>query len=73
MNALRKAKLEMIESDILSHPYYWAGFIVTGHANKIIFPNTMKKWLLLGFFLLLAGGIILLSVRKFNSHRVSHD
>jgi len=72
-NALRKAKLEMIESDILSHPYYWAGFIVTGNANKIIFPNTTKKWLLLGFFLLLAGGIILLSVRKISSYRVSHD
>ncbi|UCC39519.1 MAG: CHAT domain-containing protein, partial [Candidatus Aminicenantes bacterium] len=73
MNALRKAKLEMIESNILSHPYYWAGFIVTGNANKIIFPNKTKKWLFLGFSLLLIGGIILFSMRKYYSQRVSHD
>jgi CHAT domain-containing protein/Tfp pilus assembly protein PilF len=73
IDSLRKAKLEMIESDILSHPYYWAGFIVTGHANKVIFPNTTNKLLFLVLCLVLVGGIILLSVRKINSHRVSHD
>ena len=35
-NSLRKAKLEMISSDILSHPYYWAGFIVSGKADQVI-------------------------------------
>ena len=73
MNALRKAKLEMIQSGVLSHPYYWAGFIVTGNANKIIFPNNIKKLLFLGLFLLLVGGIILISIRRLNLHRVSQD
>lgn len=25
--AIRQAKLEMIDSGVVSHPYYWAGFI----------------------------------------------
>jgi len=32
--ALRKAKLKMIRSG-KSHPYYWAGFILTGNSGKI--------------------------------------
>jgi len=66
MSALRKAKLEMIDSNALSHPYYWAGFIASGKADEIIFPNPMNKWLFFGISLLLAAGIILAGVR---SHR----
>jgi len=57
MDALQKTKHEMINSDILSHPYYWAGFIITGNSDKIIYPSTTKK-LILVFFLLCLAGII---------------
>lgn len=73
VNALRKAKLEMISSNILSHPYYWAGFIVSGNANKIIFARTIYKRLLLGLSLILGLGILFVIVRKSLSYRVSQD
>ena len=64
-NALRKTKLEMIHSDALSHPFYWAGFIVSGMADKAIFPNPIFKWLLWGASVLLGTGIIIVVVRRF--------
>jgi CHAT domain-containing protein len=45
-NALRRAKLEMIESGVLAHPYYWGSFIVTGETDKVIFPRNINKWIL---------------------------
>jgi CHAT domain-containing protein len=63
MNALRKAKLEMINSGVLSHPYYWAGFIVSGKANHTIFPNPLFRLLILGFVCLLIAGIIIFIIR----------
>jgi len=63
MNALRKAKLELIESDPLSHPYYWAGFIASGKADEIIFPRSSSKWIFLGAFLVLAFGVAI-TLRK---------
>ena len=39
MEALRNAKLEMINSGTLSHPYYWAGFIVSGKTDSRTFPG----------------------------------
>ncbi len=59
-NALRKAKLELIESDALSHPYYWAGFIASGKADEIIFPRFSSKWIFLGAFLVLVFGVIII-------------
>ena len=44
--ALRKAKLEMIGSGVLGHPYYWGSFIVTGETDKVIFPRNINKWIL---------------------------
>ncbi len=49
-DALRSAKMEMISSKNLSHPFYWAGFIAIGNANKIIFPNRLATWILLALF-----------------------
>jgi len=47
MDALQSSKLEMIASGIqLSHPYYWAGFIVTGNADKIIFSSGKNIWVI---------------------------
>ena len=59
MSALRKAKLELIDSNTLSHPYYWAGFIVSGKADEIIFPHSINKWLFSGISFLFVAGIIL--------------
>ncbi|MGB3862989.1 MAG: CHAT domain-containing protein [Candidatus Aminicenantaceae bacterium] len=64
MKALRKAKLEMINSGTLSHPYYWAGFIISGKANQTIFPNSTHKLLIIGFVCFLMIGIIIVGIRR---------
>ncbi len=46
--AIRKTKLEMIDSDNLSHPYYWAGFIISGKADQIIFSRRYKQLFYIG-------------------------
>ena len=56
MDSLRKTKLEMIDSDVLSHPYYWAGFVVTGNSDKIIYPSAAKKLILIILLIFLIGG-----------------
>jgi len=69
MNALQKTKLEMINSDILSHPYYWAGFIITGNSDKIIYPSNTKRLILIFFLICLAGTIMYLVIfKKFFRH-----
>ncbi len=64
MDSLQKAKLEMIGSGIFSHPYYWAGFIVTGNSDKIINLSGPKKLILIVSLLLLGGGIAALIILK---------
>jgi CHAT domain-containing protein len=64
--ALRSAKIEMISSKNLSHPFYWAGFIVTGNANKVIFPNRWTAWILFIIFIL---GTITVSLAVLNKIR----
>jgi len=64
-DALRKAKLEMIESDVLSHPYYWAGFIASGKADEVIFPKYSSKILIIGIVLFVACGAILIVSKRF--------
>ncbi len=64
MGALRKAKLELIDSNALSHPYYWAGFIVSGKADEVIFPNPIKKWFIFGIPFVLMAGMIFVSVKS---------
>ncbi len=68
MNALRRAKLEMIGSDVLSHPYYWAGFIVNGKSDAVIFPRALKRWVLL-VSSLCAGIMILVALRNLKRRR----
>lgn len=43
VDALRRSKTEMINSEVLSHPFYWAGFIVSGKADKILFVSGRSK------------------------------
>jgi CHAT domain-containing protein/tetratricopeptide (TPR) repeat protein len=47
-DALRGAKLDMIGSPALAHPYYWAGYVAAGDAAKVIFPRHNKTPFLLG-------------------------
>jgi CHAT domain-containing protein len=54
MSSLRSAKLELINSDVLSHPYYWAGFIVSGKADHVVFPKKTNSAMLLGITILAA-------------------
>jgi CHAT domain-containing protein/Tfp pilus assembly protein PilF len=68
MDALQKTKIEMIESDVLSHPYYWAGFVVTGHSDKIIYASVFKKVILLAALLLVVGIITFIILKK----RIKH-
>ena len=64
MDALQKTKIEMIDSGVLSHPYYWAGFVVTGHSDKIIYASVFKKVILLAALLLVVGIITFIILRK---------
>ncbi len=68
-NALRRAKLEMIDSGVLSHPYYWAGFIVNGKSDTVIFPGTLKRWAILASSLC-AGIMLLVALRSLNRRRI---
>ena len=68
MNALRKAKLEMMTSDTLSHPYYWAGFIISGKADQIIFPKPIKKWMFYAAPLLLVVSFITAVIKRKRSN-----
>jgi len=43
VDALRKSKIEMINSEALSHPFYWAGFVVSGKADKVLFFSGRSK------------------------------
>jgi hypothetical protein len=68
MDALQKTKLEMIDSDVLSHPYYWAGFVVTGHSDKVIYASVFKKVILVAVLLLVVGIITFLILKR----RIQH-
>jgi CHAT domain-containing protein/Tfp pilus assembly protein PilF len=65
MDALRKAKLEMIESGVLSHPSYWAGFIASGKADEVIFPKSSSRMFVIGIVLAAACGAVLFLSKRF--------
>ncbi len=65
MDALRKAKLELIDSGVLSHPYYWGGFIVTGEADRVIFARRINKWIIVTLSLC-AGLAILILIMNYD-------
>ncbi len=64
MNALRRAKLEMIESRVLAHPYYWGGFIITGETNRIVFAHRMNKWILVTASLCAGLALLILIINR---------
>jgi CHAT domain-containing protein len=63
-HSLRKAKLQMIASDVVSHPYYWAGFIVSGMADQTVFPNAWNRWMIVTGSFILVGGLIFIAIRR---------
>ncbi len=69
MDALQQTKLEMIDSGVLSHPYYWAGFVVTGDSDKIIYASVFKKVILAAALLLVVGIISFVIIKKRLQHK----
>ncbi|UCC41630.1 MAG: CHAT domain-containing protein [Candidatus Aminicenantes bacterium] len=68
MDSLHKTKLEMIDSDVLSHPYYWAGFVVTGRSDKTIYPSATKKLIIIILLIfLIVGASSLIIFKKFSN------
>ena len=58
----KEAQKEIMEH--YSHPYYWAGFVVTGKSDKIIYPSATKKLIFIILFLLIVSSIISLMISK---------
>jgi hypothetical protein len=51
--ALRQAQIDVLQNPDTAHPYYWAGFVLTGDAGPMgkvqrpsPFPTGISKWLL---------------------------
>ena len=38
-SSLRAAKAEMISSPAYAHPYYWAGYVAAGDADRVLLPE----------------------------------
>ncbi len=47
MGALQNAKLEMIGSRRLSHPFYWAGFVINGKADSGVYSSGLNLLMIL--------------------------
>jgi CHAT domain-containing protein len=63
-SALQKAQVEMIDSGTLSHPYYWAGFIISGNSNTAPFQTKLTGLLLATFYVGSVLFIAITSIRK---------
>lgn len=62
--ALQKAKLELIDSKILSHPYYWAAFIANGDTYRTIFKKSNYHFFLTPLAIVV---LIFLRIAKINN------
>jgi len=70
--ALRKVKLEMIDSKVVSHPYYWATFILSGDGSSKVFGNSYRTPLMIIASILL--GLVISAVfylRKKSNSRLN--
>ena len=64
MDSLRQAKLEMIDSAVLAHPYYWAGLVVSGSADTVIFRRSLKKWALVTLSVCACLALLILLINR---------
>lgn len=64
MEALRNAQLEMIRSRSLSHPYYWAGFVLNGRTDARVFPSPQASTVVLIILLCLGTLIAFMTVMR---------
>jgi len=46
-SSLRAAKIEMLSSPVYAHPYYWAGYVAAGDADRIPFSSLSRIWMAL--------------------------
>jgi len=69
--ALRKAKLELIESGILSHPYFWGSFIVSGEADRIVLPRKLNRWIILTLSLCAGLAILVIWISREKWHQLN--
>ncbi|MEL6562577.1 MAG: CHAT domain-containing tetratricopeptide repeat protein [Bacteroidota bacterium] len=62
--ALRSAKLSLLDriETEKTHPYFWAGFTITGHSNLLIVSGTNE--IILSVLFVSAFGLVLLYFRK---------
>jgi CHAT domain-containing protein len=64
-SALCATKADMIASPALAHPYYWAGYIAAGDADRVLFPDNRIFWV----FLILGTAALVLLGRLFFARR----
>lgn len=69
--ALKKAKLELINSGVLSHPYFWGAFIVSGESDKIILPRRFNRWVILTLSLCAGLAILFLWMSYEKNHHLN--
>ena len=63
--ALQKAKinyLETVSEDELKHPYYWAGFVISGDVSPLNYSSNM--WIYIGIALVILVVVFLILKRK---------
>lgn len=62
--ALQETKQEMIQSGTLAHPFYWAGYVLSGQAEARVFPSSRTKEAILALSLAALGTIAALWIRR---------
>ncbi len=72
--ALQEARLKYVRentNELYSHPFYWAGYVLTGNNKPVLMANTFSStWLIFILSLVAVAGLIL--VVKFKKHK-AHD
>jgi len=64
VEALKKAKLEMISSENVNHPYFWAAFVISGDGSKVILKNKFNKIYILLFLFFIVTLLLYFTKRK---------
>ena len=67
VDALQRSKIEMINSEALSHPFYWAGFVVSGKADKVLFFSGSTKKVFQAILIAFIFGVSLLIASRSSS------